>query len=186
MSGITIPEALRSKLLPRRSLPGSARPATAAEAGRSLAKTFPKKPESHWDKTYAQLFEGGLRHLAHIAETTRFAALKETAAELVRASAIKVPARKLLGTMESRGWQRDAGGFVSAWLRPVRSRSGDPVMARWPLSQGIEMESLADAPDAVTGALVVEGPEGAPVLLGDVDDVAFSEIIRDVEAVRGL
>lgn len=59
-------------------------------------------------------------------------------------------------------------------------------MARWALSKGIEMESLTSAPDAVTGALVVEGPGGAPVLLGDVDDVAFSEIIRDVEAVRGL
>jgi len=57
--GITIPEAPRSKLLPRRSLPGSTRPATAAEVERWLPKTFSKKPESHWDKTYAQLFEAG-------------------------------------------------------------------------------------------------------------------------------
>ncbi len=105
-------------------------------------------------------------------------------ARLESAGAITVPARTLLGTMEARGWRRDNAGFVSAWLRPVRSRSGDELTARWPIAPGIPMESLADAADVVTGPLVVETPDGRPVVLGELDDVAFSEIAWDIAVVR--
>jgi hypothetical protein len=46
------------------------------------------------------------------------------------------------------------------------------------------MESLADAADVVTGPLVVETLDGRPVVLGELDDVAFSEIARDIAVVR--
>ncbi|OJY16926.1 MAG: hypothetical protein BGO98_12150 [Myxococcales bacterium 68-20] len=111
---------------------------------------------------------------------------EEEADRIDRTGAIAVPARKLLGTMEARGWRRDDAGFVSAFLRPVRGRHGEDLTARWAIVPGISMESLPDAPDAVTSPLVVEGPDGAPVSLGAVEVVGFSEIVRDVEAVRAL
>ncbi len=80
----------------------------------------------------------------------------------------------------------DDAGFVSAFLRPVRGRRGEELTACWPIVPGISMESLSDAPDAVTSPLVVEGSDGAPVPLGLVEVVGFSEIVRDVEAVRAL
>jgi Domain of unknown function (DUF4132) len=103
---------------------------------------------------------------------------------LASAGAITVPARTLLGTMEARGWRRNDAGFVSAWLRPVRSRSGDELTARWPIAPEIAIESLANAADVVTGPLVVEASDGQPVALGELDEVAFSEIVRDISVLR--
>ena len=103
---------------------------------------------------------------------------------LESAGEISVPARTLLGTMEARGWRRDSAGFISAWLRPVRSRGGEVLTARWPIVPGIAMESLAAAAEVVTGPLVVEASDGQPVALGELDDVAFSELVRDITGLR--
>lgn len=103
---------------------------------------------------------------------------------LTRAAAIEVPARKLLGMMESRGWRRDDKGYVTAWLR-----SFDGCVVRWPIKPGISMESLSHRGGAdvvTTESLTVSTSEGTSAELGALDAVAFSEVMRDVEAARNL
>ena len=86
------------------------------------------------------------------------------------ADGIVVPARKMLGLMESRGWERDDAGQVGAWIR----RLGD-VTARWPITPGIDIAYLADAGDVTTGALDIDGKP---------DAVAIAELARDVASLR--
>jgi hypothetical protein len=107
---------------------------------------------------------------------------------LVRAAKLTVPARKLLGTMESRGWRRNDTGYVSAWLRTVTTVKGETLEARWPIAPGISMEDVAHAADVVTDALVIEHVDGGKdaIAIGQLDATWFSEIVRDVEAVRLL
>lgn len=98
--------------------------------------------------------------------------------QLARVAAKKVPpadgivlqAKKMLGLMESRGWERDDAGQVGAWIR----RLGDAT-ARWPISPGIDIAYLADAADVTTGALEIAGKP---------DAVAIAELARDVASLR--
>ncbi|MDB4998538.1 MAG: Molybdate metabolism regulator, partial [Myxococcaceae bacterium] len=108
------------------------------------------------------------------------------ATQLERAAGHVVPARKLLGTMESRGWRRDSPGDVSAWLRSFRGADGQALTARWPLQPAISMEYLADATDVTMSALMLETERGESVPLGKLDAVGFSEIVRDLDALELL
>ncbi len=110
-------------------------------------------------------------------------AKEKRARALERAGSIRVPARKLLGTMESRGWERDAGGHISAWLRTLGRDSGSAVV-RWPITPPIAIDFLRDA-IVVTEPLTVIR-DGAAVPFGEIDDVGSSELLRDVEIVRTL
>jgi len=100
------------------------------------------------------------------------------AKELARGKGITVAAKKLLGLLESRGWRRDSAGGPSAFLRDV----GD-VTARLPIEPGFEIQHLADAHPQKLGP-VTFSKRGAPLALGAVDAVAFSEVVRDLEALR--
>jgi hypothetical protein len=113
-------------------------------------------------------------------------AAERKATRLERAASHVVPARKLLGTMESRGWRRDSPGEVSAWLRSFRGADGHALTARWPLQPAISMEYLADATDVTMSALVLESEGGESVALGKLDAVGFSEIVRDLDALKLL
>ncbi|MFO0613908.1 MAG: DUF4132 domain-containing protein [Polyangiaceae bacterium] len=109
----------------------------------------------------------------------RIRAEEVDATTLERIGAIVLPARKALGLFESRGYRRDAAGFVAAYLREARVRGGGSVDVRVPLSPGIEMDLL----DTATTI-------GPPTLSGDqrfgaLDAVSFSELVRDLEAARG-
>lgn len=112
------------------------------------------------------------------------------ATDLPGAAGKKVAARKLLGVMESRGWERDDRGHITAWLRSVVSADGAPLRVRWPITPGIALDdTLRHAPDVTMEALVVErgaGGAGVRVALAALDPVSYSELARDVEAVRAL
>ena len=95
---------------------------------------------------------------------------RAVARKLPPADGIVVPAKKMLGLMESRGWERDDAGQVGAWLR----RLGD-VTARWPITPGIDIAYLADAGDVTTGPLAVDG---------EPDPVAVAELARDISSLR--
>jgi hypothetical protein len=111
-------------------------------------------------------------------------ARERSARQLDRAAGIVVPGRKLHGILESRSWRREDAGQVNAYRCAVRTGQGAEVTARLPISPGLSLEDLAEAPDQTTGAIVLEGEGPGP--LGSLDPVGFSELVRDVEALRGL
>ncbi len=103
---------------------------------------------------------------------------------LERVSGVVVPARKTLGILETRGYRRDQAGFVSAFLRDVRAADGRALVVTVPLAPGFEIEILAHAGDQTTSAATLADAEGNVVPFGALDAAAFSELIRDVEALR--
>lgn len=107
------------------------------------------------------------------------------AATLEVASGHVAPAAKTLGTMESRGFRRDDPGFVRAYQRAF-GVGADEVRVSVPLAPGISMESLAQAGPQTVGAATVADASGAPTTFAALDDVAFFEVVRDLEALRRL
>ncbi len=57
-------------------------------------------------------------------------------------------------------------------------------MARLPLTPGFEIEILAHAGDQTTGAATLADAEGEALTFGALDPVSFSELVRDLEALR--
>lgn len=111
--------------------------------------------------------------------------LSGDATALHEAAGKKVPARKLLGTLESRGWERDDRSNVTALIREVRGREGT-LLARWSIDPAIAIdEYFAQAPDVTTQALTVLLDEVAQPL-STLDPVAYSELRRDIDAVHAL
>jgi hypothetical protein len=98
----------------------------------------------------------------------------KTASSRFTFPAVRVAAKKLLGTLESRGWRRDDRAHVTAYVRPLL-RGGEARMA---LDPGIDMEDLrgASAQNVTEIAL--------PAACKDIDPIDFTELSRDVEALR--
>ncbi|MFO0612529.1 MAG: DUF4132 domain-containing protein [Polyangiaceae bacterium] len=107
------------------------------------------------------------------------------ATALARGATFTVAAKKLLGTLESRGWRRDDAGQPSAFLRTFAVERGGELEVRLPIEPGFEVWSLRDAAPQKVGP-VTFAAGGAPRALGAVERVIFSEIARDVEALRAL
>ena len=104
------------------------------------------------------------------------------ATELTRTAGITAPAKKILGVLESRGFERDDPGFIGAFVRGA----GAEWTVRLPLSPGIEIASLASCPDPTTGPATVRDRAGRDAHFGALDAVSFSELVRDAEALRAL
>lgn len=101
------------------------------------------------------------------------------AVELARCGGAKIAARKILGTLESRGWRRSSPGYVDVYVMDARRTDGTLVEVSVPLSPGIEMDLLDSA--TTVGAPTVAGG----LSFGQIDAVSFSELVRDLEALRG-
>ncbi len=89
-----------------------------------------------------------------------------------------VSPRKLLGVLESRGWQKEAGGSVDRFER----RLSEEVSVALPLRPGFEVAYLADAEDVTLGAVEITRG-GQPGGVADLDAVAFSEVVGDLMAL---
>jgi predicted DNA-binding WGR domain protein len=107
--------------------------------------------------------------------------------ELARVKGLKLPTGKVLG-LEARGWRRgepqDAG--VVCWMeKPV----GGTRVAMLDLDPGLYTGSLADSPEQVLGTVVVQHGDrwgrGAQEPLSALDAIVFSELVRDLEGLRG-
>jgi Domain of unknown function (DUF4132) len=100
----------------------------------------------------------------------------ERANNLVRrAEGTMIPARKILGLLEARGYARDDTGMVSAFLRELPGG----VRAEIPLKPGFEIAYLTSSSDQTVGAArFLDG--GSAVAVDAVDAVAFSELVRDL------
>lgn len=109
-------------------------------------------------------------------------AKEKTAKELARLAGITAPARKILGVLESRGFRRDNPGYVTGFVRSARTTDGKKVMAHVPLSPGFEIASLANCTDPTTEAPTLSGS----TKFGALEALDFSELVRDVSALRGL
>ncbi len=107
------------------------------------------------------------------------------AATLEVASGHVASAAKILGTMEARGFRRDDPGFVRAYQRAF-GVGGDEVRVSVPLAPGISLESLAQAGPQTVGAATIADASGAATTFAALDDVAFFEVVRDLEALRRL
>ncbi len=84
-----------------------------------------------------------------------------------------------MGILEPRGFRRDQAGYVTAFLRETAG-----LVVTLPLTPGFEIELLTHAPDQTTGAATLADATGTSLPFGKLDAVAFSELIRDLEALR--
>ncbi|AKU93666.1 Molybdate metabolism regulator [Labilithrix luteola] len=107
---------------------------------------------------------------------------ERSAGELTRLAGIRAPAKKVLGVLESRGFRRDSAGFVGAFVREAHTEKGAPVTLHVPVSPAIEMDHL-DV-ESTTGAPSITTRDGSATAFGELDSVGFSELVRDIEALR--
>lgn len=105
-------------------------------------------------------------------------AAERRATSVTRAERRVVAATKLLGVLESRGWRRDSAGDVRAWHRDL---SGG-LELRMGIEPGVEIAYLRDAPPQKLGPVeVLRG--GEPATVAELGDVAFSELVLDLDAL---
>ncbi len=108
---------------------------------------------------------------------------EERAARRVeRTAGVRAAAKKVLGTLEARGWRRDDRGHVSAYLRPVRTAAFEVCL---PITPGIPMDDVGDAPEQTIGALELRGAGAEDATFGSLDVVDFSEALRDALTLGG-
>jgi Domain of unknown function (DUF4132) len=97
-----------------------------------------------------------------------------------RFAGLSVPTSKLLGTLEARDFERSSPSSVAFYRRTVATRQGEAV-AELMLTPGFEIVDLADGAQPQTlGELRLS----AGVTFGSVEPIAYSELIRDLEALR--
>lgn len=160
MSGIVIPESLRKNLRPRRSVPGSAQPKTPAQVEKWVAKTYSSKQYSYSDKTYAQLFEAGLKST----EKTLATARREAHSLLTKldAAGVKAASLETLAVTERMVWHISREASLAPIIAATRGLpDAVEVVAR---ATGLDTGSLG----GYTTAVCVVPAEGEPRLFGEV------------------
>lgn len=155
----------------------------APEARIRIAHPLRMRDRARWTELFAdyeiiQPFEQLAR------EVFEMNAGEAAESRIVRFDGATAPAKRVLGMLEARGWRRNDEGHVSAYLREVRSRAGVRLEAALKLHPGISIEDLAGAPDQRLGAIeLYERARRTPVKLAELDEVAFSELVRDAGAL---
>lgn len=105
---------------------------------------------------------------------------ESAASSTARFAGLCVPTSKLLGTLEARDFERSSPSSVASYRRSVATRRGEAV-AELMLTPGFEIVDLADGAQPQTlGELRLS--TGAT--FGEVERIAYSELIRDIEALR--
>lgn len=100
---------------------------------------------------------------------------------LARAVGVAIPEKKALGVFEARGYRRDSAGWIQAFLKDARATDGSTAVIRVPLDPSIEIEFLGDGVTKLGPVTLDEGRR-----FGALSVVAFSELVRDLEAVRAV
>jgi hypothetical protein len=97
-----------------------------------------------------------------------------------RFAGLVIEAAKLLGFLEARAFIRDQPGQVSAYRRPLPTRTGETI-AELAFAPGFDLADLATGPHPQTlGALRLSG--GAT--FGELTPIAYSELMRDLTGLR--
>lgn len=112
------------------------------------------------------------------------------ATALARVDGVKVPTGKVLG-LESKGWRRGSpqDGGVSCWYeKPLP----DNLTAQLDLDPGIIAGMPGEYPEQTLGSVTIHmggtsswGSSSGGVKVGRLDAISFSELVRDLEALRG-
>jgi hypothetical protein len=111
-------------------------------------------------------------------------ARERDATTLERVAGIKAPAKKVLGVLESRGFRRVDPGYVQTFVRAARDTKGGELEVRVAVSPPFEIAYLQSADDATTEPATLRDPKAAARRFGDLDAVSFSELVRDLDALR--
>jgi hypothetical protein len=112
-------------------------------------------------------------------ETFTCSAVEANASTTQRFAGLELEAKKLLGSLESRDFERNDPGNVSSYRRTLASRDGE-VTAELAISPGFEISYLSEGPHPQTlGALRLSS-----ATFGALTPSAYSELIRDLEALR--
>ncbi len=156
------------------------------EDGASVRLAHPARTPSV-TTTWAKLFADYelLQPFPQVGREVHTIAKAESAAKsLTRTAGIVVAPKKFIGVLESRGWERRDASMVGTFLKTVQDASGGPLRAELPLSKGVEIAYLRDAPDAATEAIIVHAlDDDRPIALGKLDAVSFSELVADIQAL---
>jgi predicted DNA-binding WGR domain protein len=120
-------------------------------------------------------------------EVYRPAAGERTAMALTRWTEVTVPMRKLLG-LDQRGWRRGPagdGGVATWYCKPLPP--GHEV--RLELDPGIDAGAALESDEQTLGEVTLAergaGWRGVAVMkFGELDPIVFSELVRDLEALR--
>ncbi len=109
-------------------------------------------------------------------------AAEARAKALVRFSGRQVGFGKVLA-LEKRGWRRGAGesGVV---VEMTKALPGS-LRASLPLDPGIYVAEIGSNQDQALGDLTVGDAAGAPVALGTLGAITFSELVFDLETLAG-
>ncbi|OHV03395.1 DUF4132 domain-containing protein [Mycobacterium talmoniae] len=113
-------------------------------------------------------------------DTYRLTDAERAATELNRWADLNIPVGKING-LTSRGWQR--GAFIRELLKPLP----DGWIAVAALSDGYATEIAHSYPKQIT-RLYIDTPDRRTPdrhTFGELDDITASELIRDLEALRG-
>jgi hypothetical protein len=131
-----------------------------------------------------------LQPFAQLARDTHTLTPDEASAkELKRFDGVKVPTGRVLG-LESRGWRRgdpqDGGGIW--WME--RKLPGLPLTAVLDLEPGIIVGAVTEFPEQTLHAVYVSKSgyvwqRERVQVLGELPPIALSELLRDLEALRG-
>jgi hypothetical protein len=128
-----------------------------------------------------------LQPFAQIArETFRAGAGDKTATELAVVEGMKVPTGKVLG-LDARGWRRGEpqDGGVVCW---VEKPLGEGAAIQLHVS-GIYTGAIAESPEQELGRVVIQRAgtwdESGRAAFGTLSPVAYSELLRDLDSLKG-
>ncbi|HEY1959088.1 MAG TPA: DUF4132 domain-containing protein [Polyangiaceae bacterium] len=113
---------------------------------------------------------------------------EKAATKLERVVGLTVPTGKVLG-LDHRGWRRGPpqdGGVVCWYEKPL----GGERVAWLDLDPGIFTGMVSEAPEQKLGGVTIaKGGDGwrpeKQIPLGEIGPIAFSELLRDLESLRG-
>jgi hypothetical protein len=111
---------------------------------------------------------------------------ERAARSLTRLEGVEVSTRRVLG-LEARGWRRGPagdGGSITEMLKAI----GGGLWAELPFEDGMSVGSIADSPETQTlGAVLVRHADSNhdAVPIAKLSAVMFSELLRDLESLRG-
>ncbi|MEZ4250396.1 MAG: DUF4132 domain-containing protein [Polyangiales bacterium] len=109
---------------------------------------------------------------------------KDRASHLVaRLPKTDVAPRRLLGTLEPRGWVRVDRAVASRWTRRVATPKG-PVELQWLFEPEVLVADLSYVHETTSAALLVGETSASVASLEALGPVAVFELLRDLEALQ--
>jgi hypothetical protein len=101
------------------------------------------------------------------------------ATTLARADGKTTRAGPLLGSLESRGWQKDGGTYLAAYTKSVRTRSGGEALATLSFGPGIDLGDVSGSPEQKLGTVRLVGAAS----WAEIEPIDVCELVRDLDRI---